>query len=105
MRIIFTLLFLVSVIFAKSQLLTGSPAFIRESSDPIKIIIGAKIRDQVLKAYSPFKGFMQINSCKGDCSSNYIRLVPVDISNLFKGRYILKVEIRQKISILQFVLQ
>jgi hypothetical protein len=52
MRIISTLLFSLCFFFAKSQLLTWSPAFIQESSTPIEIIVDATKGNQGLKDYT-----------------------------------------------------
>jgi 1,4-alpha-glucan branching enzyme len=53
MRITFTLLFLACLISAKSQLLSWSPAFIQESSDPVEITVDATKGNQGLKDYTP----------------------------------------------------
>ncbi len=52
MRITFTLLFLVCVVAAKSQLLTWSPDFIQGNSDPIEITVDATKGNQGLKDYA-----------------------------------------------------
>ncbi|MEJ7682559.1 MAG: alpha-amylase family glycosyl hydrolase [Segetibacter sp.] len=52
MRITFTLFFLLCLLSAKSQLLTWSPDFIQESSDPIEIIVDATKGNQGLKDYA-----------------------------------------------------
>ncbi len=52
MRIIITLFFLVFFISSKSQLLTWSPDFIQESSDPIEITVDATKGNQGLKDYA-----------------------------------------------------
>ncbi|MCW3111776.1 MAG: type sorting protein, partial [Segetibacter sp.] len=53
MRITFTLFFLACLITAKSQLLTWSPDFIHESSDPVTITVDATKGNQGLKDYTP----------------------------------------------------
>ncbi len=52
MRITFTLFFLLCLITAKSQLLTWSPDFIGESSDPVEITVDATKDNQGLKDYA-----------------------------------------------------
>ncbi|HEX8277537.1 MAG TPA: hypothetical protein VF540_02540, partial [Segetibacter sp.] len=51
MRRIFTLLFLACITTVKSQLLSWSPAFIQEDSNPIEIIMDAAKGNQGLKDY------------------------------------------------------
>lgn len=53
MRLIFTLLFSVCIITAKSQLLTWSPDFIQETSTPVTITVDAAKGNQGLLNYSP----------------------------------------------------
>ncbi|MCW3107695.1 MAG: type sorting protein, partial [Segetibacter sp.] len=53
MRKVFTLFFLVCLVNAKSQLLTWSPSFIQESSDPVEIFVDAAKGNQGLKDYTP----------------------------------------------------
>ena len=53
MKITFTLFFLTCLVTAKSQLLTWSPDFIQEVSDPVTITVDAAKGNQGLKDYIP----------------------------------------------------
>jgi hypothetical protein len=53
MRIFFTLFLLVCLTTVKSQLLTWSPAFIQESSNPVEITLDATKGNLALKDYTP----------------------------------------------------
>src|SRR5690349_6604104 len=53
MKFFFTLVTLFFFSFSRSQLLTTSPEFIRESSSSVELILDATKGNQALKDYSP----------------------------------------------------